>query len=119
MWGMNNKRWSEDHGYEVVRQWRGSGLPMSKFARAQGYSEQRVRYWREREAAARPSAATGARLLPGVVVGAQSGVSIWVEMQARREATQTPHCSRCGLQLAEYIGAAGPGWTCVRCEVEP
>lgn len=75
---MSKKRWSEDHGYEVVRQWRHSGLSMSKFARAQGYNEQRVRYWREREAAAKPSAAPASRLLPGVVVnvGARSGVSI-------------------------------------------
>jgi hypothetical protein len=75
---MNKKRWSEDHGYEVVRQWRHSGLSMSKFARAQGYNEQRVRYWREREAAAKPSAVGASRLVPGVVVnmGSPGSVSI-------------------------------------------
>ena len=75
---MSKKRWSEDHGYEVVRQWRLSGLSMSKFARGQGYNEQRVRYWREREAAAKPLAARTSRLLPGVVVnvGTPSGVNI-------------------------------------------
>jgi hypothetical protein len=75
---MSKKRWSEDHGYEVVRQWRRSGQSMAKFARAQGYNEQRVRYWREREAAARPSDVPAPRLLPGVLVnvGSPGGVSI-------------------------------------------
>lgn len=74
---MSKKRWSEDHGYEVVRQWKQSGLSMAKFARAQGHNEQRIRYWREREAAER-SATPSSRLLPGVLVnvGAPSGVSI-------------------------------------------
>ena len=75
---MSKKRWSEDHGYEVVRQWRQSGLSMSKFARAQGHNEQRIRYWREREAAAGLSPAPSSRLLPGVLVNVRSpsGVSI-------------------------------------------
>jgi len=51
---------------------------MSEYARAQGYSEQRLRYWREREEATPRLARVAPRLVPGVVVdvGTRGGVRI-------------------------------------------
>ncbi len=78
---MSKKRWTEEQGYEVVRQWRRSGLSMSAFARSRGYNPMRVQYWRERaEAAAAAPAASAMKLVPGVVVGLGTSIGVSVSL---------------------------------------
>lgn len=66
---MNETRWTEKRGRQVVGQWRRSGRSMAAFARERDFSPQRLRYWRDRlEPTAAADEPGGGRLVPGVVV---------------------------------------------------
>lgn len=90
---MNEQRWTEQRGREVVRAWRKSGQSMSAFARKHGWNVQRMAYWRDRVDEADMAGVERApgRFLPAVVVNSPaspacrarivfpSGVTIEVE----------------------------------------
>lgn len=42
------KRWTEAEAREAVREWRGSGLSATAFARREGISATRLPYWEQR-----------------------------------------------------------------------
>lgn len=76
---MKTKRWTEERGFEIVRQWERSGLSMAAFARGRGYDAQRLRYWRERvQVEPKPLARAVTKLVRGLVVntGAAGGVRL-------------------------------------------
>jgi hypothetical protein len=82
----NNNRWTEKQGREVVQQWRRSGLTLAAFARQQGCTVQRLRYWCERVGVEQrsPVRSGGAgrkqKLVPGVVVDMVAGGRISVTL---------------------------------------
>lgn len=82
------KQWKPDKAREVLTKWKKSGLPLSTFARQQGVSKTRLRWWRQRlREWNAPAEATESRLVPvvtqvtsaaAVVVHVPGGVSIEV-----------------------------------------
>jgi hypothetical protein len=42
------RQWSPEEAKEVLAAWRASGLPLGRFARQQGQSAERLRWWKKR-----------------------------------------------------------------------
>lgn len=77
------RRWSPGEAEGVLEQWKGSGLPLARFARQQGYGVQRLQWWKGK-LAKQPSAM--ARFVPVELSSSPSAAAIgapasgWIEI---------------------------------------
>ena len=75
------RRWSEDEARSVVDAWRSSGQRVQTFAREQGVSAWRLRYWaprfsptsRTKKAPSSSRSATEVKFVPAVLTGTAVG----------------------------------------------
>lgn len=75
------KQWKPDEAREVLTQWKKSGLPLATFARQQGFSKTRLRWWRARLSEWNtPAEATESRLVPAVVTHVPSAAAVVVHV---------------------------------------
>jgi hypothetical protein len=73
---LTRKHWNERTATRVLAAWRESGMPLSRFARANGFGMERLRRWEKRIEVEDASAAVVAPMafIPAAVLGAARAV---------------------------------------------